>query len=78
MLKRSSSITVVPLLNSQVMFGGGVAWAEQVRTTMSSTTARKSSGLTVKLGATVCVQRLCVCVCDSKVDTDEHYTCSYG
>lgn len=68
MLKRSSSITVVPLLNSQVMLGGGVAWAEQVRTTMSPTTARRSSGLTVKLGATVCVQivaRFCVCVYDS-------------
>ena len=42
-----------------------MAWAEQVRMTMSSTTARRSSGLTVKLGATVRVQivaRLGVCV----------------
>ena len=42
-----------------------MAWAEQVRTTISPTTARRSSGLTVKLGATVCVQivaRFFLCV----------------
>ena len=55
MSKFESLVNIVPLPVSQVMEGVGVAWMEQTKLISSLMIANTSSGLTVMLGAAVCV-----------------------